>query len=56
MAASVEEQFEEIADDAVRRAESVLCSFDDFVEGLRTMHEIVRDRYYDARNEQREKE
>lgn len=43
-----EAKFEQIATDAIVRAERVECGVEDFVEGLRTMLISVKERYDSA--------
>lgn len=41
---TTEEQFEEIAEDAIKRAEAVGCGFSEFVDGLRAIQSSVKER------------
>lgn len=45
MDTKTEAQFEQIAADAIVRAESVQCELEDFVEGMRSILIEVKERY-----------
>jgi hypothetical protein len=49
---TAQDDFERIADEAIRAAEKVQCSFEDFIQGLDTIRDMVTDRLHLARDEQ----
>ena len=48
---SLDDQFEEIATDAITKAEKIDCGFDAFVSGLQSIAGIVSERLQMAREE-----
>lgn len=48
---NLEEKFEEIAQEAIKEAERVKCTFADFVQGLRDIEGTVRERRQAAEEE-----
>jgi hypothetical protein len=48
--------FEEIASEAIAAAERIKCDFADFVEGLRTIESLIRERRVNVEDELRSQE
>lgn len=48
---SLEEMFEEIGFTAIRDAEEVDATLEEFTEGLLAIHELIYDRYMQAQSE-----
>ena len=51
MRPEIEEQFQEISDQMIQRAERVRCDFEEFVEGLQLLYQGVQERWHGARDE-----
>lgn len=48
---TVDEEFQEIADAAIESAENVQCSLKEFVAGLETIFDALRNRLEEAKEE-----
>ena len=47
-----EDEFEDLAADCINEAENVNCTFAEFIDGLRIIHEAIKERLEQALAEQ----